>query len=107
MTARRPWTMGGHDTGAMSFEGSGYSARPSGPSRATSREARVHPVLVDVVVGGASFTLRSYLAFLVLAALSRSARGRVLVGMGVGRRSATAGLAAAVLAALSGHGSWR
>jgi phosphatidylglycerol:prolipoprotein diacylglycerol transferase len=63
----------------------------------------MHPVLVDVAVGGASITLRAYLAFLVLAALvAIGLAGRVLVGMGVGRRSATAGLAAAVLAGLVG-----
>ena len=63
----------------------------------------MHPVLVDVAVGGASITLRSYLAFLVLAALvAIGLAGHVLVGMGVGRRSAIGGLAAAGLAGLVG-----
>ncbi|MDR3545417.1 MAG: prolipoprotein diacylglyceryl transferase [Candidatus Limnocylindrales bacterium] len=61
----------------------------------------MHPILIDVAVGSASITLRSYLAFLVLAALvAGGLAGRVLVRMGVGRRSAIGGLAAAVLAGL-------
>ena len=68
----------------------------------------MHPVLIDVAVGSASITLRSYLAFLVLAALvAAGLAGRVLVRMGVGRRSAIGGLAAAVLAGLVGARLWR
>ena len=68
----------------------------------------MHPVLIDVAVGSASITLRSYLAFLVLAALvAGGLAGRVLVRMGVGRRSAIGGLAAAVLAGLVGARLWR
>ena len=63
----------------------------------------MHPVLVDVAVDGASVTLRSYVTFLVLAALvAISLAGCVLVRMGVVPRPATAGLAAAVLAGLAG-----
>ncbi len=63
----------------------------------------MHPVLIDVAVGGASITLRSYLAFLVLAAVvAIGLAGRILVRMGVGRLSAIGGLAATVLAGLAG-----
>ncbi|MGB8648905.1 MAG: prolipoprotein diacylglyceryl transferase family protein [Anaerolineae bacterium] len=63
----------------------------------------MHPVLVDVALGGASITVRSYVAFLALAAVVAIVLvGRVLVGMDVGRRAALGGLVAAVLAGLVG-----
>jgi phosphatidylglycerol---prolipoprotein diacylglyceryl transferase len=63
----------------------------------------VHPVLVELTIGGAEIVLRSYFVLLVAAALVAGGLAvRVLGGMGVPRRRAIPGMVVVVAAGLVG-----